>query len=570
MGFGFDITDEGFYLNSIKFAQEYSSQLTSFGAIFHPLFIAVSGDVVNLRRLVWIVSYSVFFILFWSILRVKKNDLGLTKFRAFLLASCFAVSVLQFSRNWLLSPNYNIAALIALAIFMLGVLTLTQSRHLSFGAFLVSIGGVLAAFVKLPLAFCLAIYFFFLVLILPASRSVFIKTIVASILLFSLMVFLFWGGPGLYIEDLTRAYAQGSHLVNERESLFAYLSWHGGLKLPTLMQLFKDIELVFLLVNFLLLFVTLAGFEYFGKRKSRVTFLVYLVLVITTTLLLYWASYSRLIEIKGKSATLSMVLVWLIVSVVVLLRMFKLSGSAEIDKRIKPIILLSLVSPYFYAFGSSNNYWHSMSLVSIFVYVALILMSKDRLWVYAIAAFSFVQTSSSSPLLGGSIYRQSSLEIAELSNFTELEQGALAGVSVSPELDQYFKHAKATFSSNGYRGENIIDLTGASPGLIYFLGGRSAGAPWLLGGYPGSEAHALVRLSSENKNELSNSWVITENWRRAIDPKVLDELKLNLKECFSLTSTISLPPGVGGRKFATLQRVYRPLKMTERPPPVCQ
>lgn len=46
---GFDVTDEGFYLNSIARDSEGSSHVSSFGQIFRPMAIVLDGDVRALR-----------------------------------------------------------------------------------------------------------------------------------------------------------------------------------------------------------------------------------------------------------------------------------------------------------------------------------------------------------------------------------------------------------------------------------------------------------------------------------------------------------------------------------------
>ena len=56
-------------------------------------------------------------------------------------------------------------------------------------------------------------------------------------------------------------------------------------------------------------------------------------------------------------------------------------------------------------------------------------------------------------------------------------------------------------------GTPVLDATGFRPGLAYVLGGRFLGVPWLLGGYPGSQAFAARALSLGESDEGRAAWV---------------------------------------------------------------
>lgn len=58
-------------------------------------------------------------------------------------------------------------------------------------------------------------------------------------------------------------------------------------------------------------------------------------------------------------------------------------------------------------------------------------------------------------------------------------------------------------------GEPILDVTGDGPGLVYALGGRPVGVPWLLGGYAGSERVAMVVLSTVPIATLRQVWILS-------------------------------------------------------------
>ena len=48
--YGFDFTDEGYYLNWISNPFYYEASATQFGFIYHPLYLFVGEDLVLLRK----------------------------------------------------------------------------------------------------------------------------------------------------------------------------------------------------------------------------------------------------------------------------------------------------------------------------------------------------------------------------------------------------------------------------------------------------------------------------------------------------------------------------------------
>lgn len=58
-------------------------------------------------------------------------------------------------------------------------------------------------------------------------------------------------------------------------------------------------------------------------------------------------------------------------------------------------------------------------------------------------------------------------------------------------------------------GEPILDVTGDGPGLVYALGGRPVGVPWLIGGYAGSERVAMLVLSRVPIATLRQVWILS-------------------------------------------------------------
>lgn len=70
---------------------------------------------------------------------------------------------------------------------------------------------------------------------------------------------------------------------------------------------------------------------------------------------------------------------------------------------------------------------------------------------------------------------------------------------------------KAALAAGYEPGQTILDFTGDGPGLVFVLGGRPLGLPWLLGGYSGSEVWAVRMLDKLSAHDVQNAWILSSN-----------------------------------------------------------
>ena len=65
-------------------------------------------------------------------------------------------------------------------------------------------------------------------------------------------------------------------------------------------------------------------------------------------------------------------------------------------------------------------------------------------------------------------------------------------------------------AASGFKpGDPLVDLTGHYPGMLYLLGAKSIGAPWLIGGYPGSGKLAAAELGRVQRGP-ERAWILAE------------------------------------------------------------
>ena len=185
--------------------------------------------------------------------------------------------------------------------------------------------------------------------------------------------------------------------------------------------------------------------------------------------------------------------------------------------------LITLFIPYFYALGTNRSYFLVAKRIPIFFLISsLILLSdfyKNNQEIYSykkILNFIVITTFFSSLIFFQSIaifnkypYRQQS-NLINYDKKIEIGEGSL--VKVSDKTYEYLNKAKkAMFDNNFKKGQTIIDLTGRSPGFIYALNGKPLLAPWILGGYPGSNKLFRYLLDSEKDSNLMNAWILLES-----------------------------------------------------------
>jgi hypothetical protein len=77
----------------------------------------------------------------------------------------------------------------------------------------------------------------------------------------------------------------------------------------------------------------------------------------------------------------------------------------------------------------------------------------------------------------------------------------------------------------------LIDLTGESPGAAVVLGASAPGAPWLIGGYTGSDAYAARLLGRVSCDELAQAWLLSAPaGTRSLSTTVLDTFGATLDD----------------------------------------
>lgn len=191
---GIDLTDEGYYLNSMSLPYLYKATYSQFGFLLHPVYVLVGGDLI-LLRLVGLLPLTLAAAFFVStFLRLPLIQPPLPKTARLILTVGGSCAVLLAYAQWIPTPNYNLLNLFGVLIIFTGwlrIIVTSEQAASSWwrrpGAIVAfALGFAIVALVKPTTAAMLAIGITGLTL--PFGRRALIDVVFAGSLSFLLVV----------------------------------------------------------------------------------------------------------------------------------------------------------------------------------------------------------------------------------------------------------------------------------------------------------------------------------------------------------------------------------------------
>ena len=219
--YGFDFTDEGFYLTWISnpFIHEFST--SQFGFIYHPLYALMEESISGVRRVNILVTWTLSSILTYKILRMAVPQSADHNFSLLALSVAIASCSLATFSFSLVTPSYNSLNVQAALIVSLGLVLIVKDpthENLS-GWVLVGIGGWLSFMAKPTTAAALAAT---VLIFLLASRLLRLKPLLTAaftaIGLLAASAFLIDGSIEKFVGRLVNG-ARGFAIYDSRYSL---------------------------------------------------------------------------------------------------------------------------------------------------------------------------------------------------------------------------------------------------------------------------------------------------------------------------------------------------------------
>lgn len=557
---GFDITDEGFYLMTVSVPESYLQTTSMFGGVLGPLW-RLSGENVYLYRLLqWWVILGLSFTLFGALIDKSYQAPGYVRY---LLASALASSVVIHLYHWLPTPNYNSVTLTALLLFSIAF---TRFKDWDYGRVLSIAGATALAFLAKPttaagLAFTSVVLCFCMPSVYKFRRramSLFIAGLIC-VLAISAFAFLLMGSLKTFYSNLAEGIYYGSLLIGSEWTSFYDILWRGEFRKFNLtsMQLAVFMALV-LMLAFVAVVKTKPVYLAWDKAVAW-CFAVLLALICFGVIFGFLENPLISASIADRFAIFAVTpLAALLTSILVLVY----RGTLSARDLCLAVTLASL--PYAFTIGTSTNYYGVFASSSVFLYAGCVVLNRQSKSLVFISSLAFCAVAAaivSMPIGGKSVYRQVAFSDPEIniSSFSSVIDGRLKGLYLHSSAALYFNQLSKLALENGFRyGDGVVDLTGASPGSIFVIGGESIGSAWLIGGYDGSERTAKQRLMSLDHERLRSSWLLIENWKRSISIGVLGLDEQRLADNYELVGSVTIPAGLGGRKEAHRQMFYKP------------
>lgn len=525
MQFGFDFSDEGFYLNWISHPEVYKESVSQFGFLIHPFYILTGYSVVNLRFLAGFLilglSYLNSFLLYSN--GVPESEKQWTV--PFLMSTV----IFNFYQVWLPTPNYNTLNLISMLIASLGIIywRYKEAPSVLLTAVLLSFSLFVAFLVK-PTSFVGLTLFGTLTLITSSRKLKWKLVLYTSTLFIGLVIcssYFIDHSIFLFVDRIVNGLSDAA-LLNPKHKIQSIIRFDR-----------IDLSLKEWLVVILMSIIPILFFKFTKFLLNQTLFI--LLLVLEVGVLFFEPSFV--------SQNMNPLFIYVMFFISIFMFFLK---SGSLQKEDLAIFIFFLTIPFIFAFGTDNNFWFSSSLACIFwVYAFLYctfniaIYKKSILSIFLIfqilIVFNLVKAWSSP-------YRQKG-PFHKSNQSVKVDRGG--PVWVAEDLKVYIGEIQVL--KNEIKGSSyFLDLSGHFPGVAYVLGSKALGKAWFLGGYEGRDCFAEKALSRITCDKFAESIVMTEEEGPLhLSNQVLSVAGLNLISDFKLAKEILSPWGYKHRFY---------------------
>ncbi|QWD11265.1 hypothetical protein G6704_01765 [Polynucleobacter paneuropaeus] len=540
-GYGLDLTDEGFYLILIEHPSQFSTTLSQFGYIYHPIYWMVNGDISLLR--IWNYLFTYCFAVVLSYLLLKSNFTNIhfsNNLQIFLISLIIGTGSL-----WLMcfelaqSPSYNSLAFQSLLIGAIGILLSNsdEKRRYFCGDILIGFSWWLAFLAKPTTALALGLLSFLNYISSNRSnKNFFLTPIVVAIVLTISFALSIDGSIHAFTNRIITS-IRNSQTLGSQSSIYSVLSW-GKLSLDG-----YSIDPMIYLSPVVAIFIHCITKKNLGLNV--ITLIVCTIAsVISIGLFFNLFSFVPLGRYYGLLILAFPICCVLLIAFEIVL---KKRNQIRLEKIISSAIFFLL--PFAYAFGTDRPYWLNAEGASLFwILSGLILISQLESFKQQ---FSMLLLACGFVILMASIFISHNIEfpMRQTKSLHDNQNAIAVGkddylINVGSDFAEYLLGLKKIAKEGRFEyGTPIIDLTGSSPGVVYVLGGKAPGAPWLLGGYPGSDAFAQAALDKVSCDQLVRSWVLfSPDQASRLSDNLLDRYGITLKNDYVDLGRAIRPP----------------------------
>lgn len=580
--YGFDLTDESFYILWMAKPWLYDASLSQFGFIYHLLYRLVGGDIILLRQINALIFFAMAFVLGIVLFRQllpkghvedassesarKRVIAGLS----FAFASVSLLGFLPFQPT----PSYNTLEGQALLLAAIGTLLVKRDASWSSvaGWGLLGIAGWLSFMAK------------------PTSAAALGAAVLAYLLLarkLELRLLLLAAGTAALL-FLASALAIDGSIIGFLER------YSRALELYHLLTLGLPQQNIFRLGRFglkredAILFIGLLGLLVPSliwlrmRRGSRFAFaLMTIVCGLCAAIMIGMIDFPGVYRslgakiITNKSLGTKSIIVVPLGALATYLVLAALKLAPRPTRVEGAQILIFSVFPYVYAIGTSVNYWFLGPMAGIFWVVAAILISaqgrQDQnywdLFLPTIAVSQLITIAVASIAVNYP-YRQARLPLSSQVVLPVGEAGS--SLRLSRDLADYISTMRHVAQMGGFKPDTpLLDLTGQSPGVTVILGAKAIGQPWLLGGYPGSRSYVEVALERVPCEDIAGAWIVAgPSSRRALPSNLLSRYGIEVSRDYMSVGTVSARDQDTHQSYE--QILYKPSRPLEEVKSACE
>jgi len=541
---GFDLTDESYYLMWMTDPWAYKLEGRLFGFFYHPLYLLVGGDITYLRLANLLVTWLLFYGL--ALTLIKKIELhsvsswSLGKTHRYLAALLLTTPV-QLLANFVClpaTPSYNSLCAQGLAIALWGLLLIDHKCQVfAFSSWVIlGLGGYMTFMGKFSSAMLLTIG---VTLYLLASHRnqlpYFFLAVVVALTALVVSAVTVNGSIGSFIYE----YKLGLQWVSVEGSPQRYQLWLKFFKGPSLKgwQWLVFFAVVSLSYAYVKCYIS-------SQRKYDLLCELFLMTILTlgigvTSGFLPFPSqlfhYARIhYGLFGFGL--------LAAPIGALLACWPQNWKHHFrDSQVSLLkfALLLVIMPHIFAFGTGHPYFFQASAVAVFWLMGAVTLlaalgpDRDK----TVAAFKIMATASLLIMCCFTRYseeypyRQSQHLLQQRQIITAPDTGHV--FIVTDDIHDYLVALQKIATAAGFKkGQCLIDITGHSPGVAYFLGAKAPGAPWLVGGYGEASKLWLTLLFDRlPPSDLEGCWVLLEpQGPRPNDPVWLTQYGLYVED----------------------------------------
>jgi len=554
--YGFDFTDESFYLVWISNPFLYDGSITQFGFVYHPIYKLLGGDIATLRQVNILITFGLALGLVYSYLTSLTPVLKESRFTLLTLSAGFATSVFIHFDSWLVTPSYNSLALQSLLVSSVGLVFAEKCvcRASLIGWLLIGVGGWLAFMAKPSTALALAVCVFIYLLLARKFSIRMLAFTVACVLVLLL-------ASALMIDGSVAGFVNRINLGIEFSKLLG-----GGHALNQILRI-DDFQLneKFKITIFSLSCVVIIATCSMCAKNNKKYFIglpISIIFFIFTALL----TLCRTSWVAGFGQFQGLLIFAVVfAAAIATLMLGRLLALKTITVKQWAIAVLFLVMPYIYAFGTNGNYWQASGSAAIFwVLAGLMLLAtlarETASWFLALPLALAVQAVTTTLLQTAfeQPYRQPQpLRL----NVSTIEIGPQkATLTLSQDYSEYITSGMVIAKKAGFvPSMPMIDLSGQSPGILYAIGADSIGQAWTIGGYPGSLQLAETALSHTSCENISKAWILFESGGpRSIPIELMRSLGADFPSNYKHIGEWQTATGAGGYLDRRNQELYKP------------